>query len=256
MASLSVDKFVGIVGTWLHPGKSKAMIQVCSDGKVQFDQLRPHGQAFAYVDSQCADEFLVLIFDGSGKSMGASSLSTHLLQRINETVFRDIYGYQIIVFASSIAVNPFWLATVLSHPDNFVKKMTFAWLHPGRETQYVILGECEQQPRVIFSSDQDTKLVYCKPHGTWKYFESVLDCKDCSEIMISSVSTTSRLVCVTFHSSADEKNLNTFYLASLTFDPSIYVVVARKHISANSIHFHTNFEFGANVQLHLHAVHI
>ena len=46
------------------------------------------------------------------------------------------------------------------------------------------------------------------------------------------------------------------YFASLTFDPSIYVVVARKHISANSVHFHTDFEFGANVQLHLHAVHI
>ena len=212
MASLSVDKFVGIVGTWLHPGKSKAMIQLLSDGKVQFDQFPPHGQAFAYADSQCADEFLVLIFDGSGKSMGPSSLSTHLLQRINETVFRDTYGYQIIVFGTSIAVNPFWLATVLSYPDNFVQSMTLAWLHPGRETQYVILGECEDQPRVIFCSRQDSKLVYCKPHGTWRYFESVLDCKECNEVMISSVSMTSKMVCVTFHSSADEKNLNTFTL--------------------------------------------
>ena len=260
MASLSVVQFLGMNGTWVHPGKPKATIQIMSDAKVQFEQLAPHGQAFAYGDSQCNEDFLLLIFDGSGKTIGASTLVHHLMHRITETVFRDTYGYQIIVFASPIPVSPSWKPPVHTLPDNFVQNtgfgMTFAWLHPGRDTQYVILGQVENQPRVIFCSRQDTKLVYCKPHGTWNYFESVLKCTECNDVKISSASLTSSMVCVSFHSSADANKLTTFYLASLTFDPSIYVVVARKHSFANTVHFHTDFEFGGNPKLHLHAVHI
>ena len=120
--------------------------------------------------------------------------------------------------------------------------------------QYVFLGEYEQQSRVVFCSLRSAVFQFSKPHGTWKFFDHVVDCPEVIALRISSVSMNSKLFCVTFHSSADEMKLSTFYFASLSFDSTIYVLVGRKHTAASNVHLYSEFDFGANKNLHVHAV--
>ena len=230
-----------------------AKIQIQSDGKIQYEQFPPHGQAFAYGETQFDDEFLVLIFDRSGKFAERCALTKYLFQRINESVFRETNGYLILIFDTPIPVNPIWTVPTFSHHELFTEH-SFAWLHPGRDMQYVFLGEYEQQSRVVFCSLRSAVFQFSKPHGTWKLFDRVVDCPELTDLKISTVSMNSKMSCVTFNSSAGESKLSTYYFASLSFNSSIYVLVGRKHTAASSVHFYSEFEFGANVNLHIHAV--
>ena len=125
----------------MHPGKKPTKIVITYELKISFDDATPHGQAFAYYDTDHEVDLLLLLFNGSDCENTLASLKMHVLCRVNDFVFRDVQGKQIVAFKPDVQptkrqklLGP--SAVVDVFPD-FVKQQTFAWFHLDRPVQFL-----------------------------------------------------------------------------------------------------------------------
>ena len=245
--TMSAEKFSGAVGMWVHPGRKPVIITIDDAKKISFAGSKPHGKVFTYTDDEHDEDLLLMMFNGKKCEATPETMKVHVLRRVSELIYRDVHGVQFVAWMKD--TSPMKRRKLSEAPTSnadgtidFVKHKTFAWLHSGRPMQFLHLGYCAEQPRVIFEQHRDKEIVFSPPHGDWIVHNKLSNI--INEDPIQSVSKDSPAFEVSFHHSGQNEKAFTMVCGNMAQCPSLFAVVAWKNAST-SLHVYSDCELGA-----------
>ena len=93
---MALSQFIGAEATWFQPGQQPKGIIITDEHKVIIDDSAPHGQAFVYYDSDNEVDLLTIVLVPCQCKRGIENLTSHVLCRVSESVYRDVRGTQIL----------------------------------------------------------------------------------------------------------------------------------------------------------------
>ena len=246
--AMLADNFSGAVGIWLHHGRKPVTITIDEEKKISFAGSSPHGKLFTYSDEEDDEDLLLLMFNGKNCKATPENMKVHVLRRVNELIYRDVHGVQFVVWMKE--TSPLKRRKLseapLSNADGtieFTKHKTFAWLHSGRPMQFLHLGYCAEQPRIVFEGKRDKEIFFSPPHGEWIVHNKLSNV--INEDPIPSVSKDSPAFEVSFHYTGKNEKAFTMICGNMTQCPSLFAVVAWKS-AHTSLHVYSDCELGAS----------